>query len=59
MQLMRELDIPEGSMHIPEEATETVVVLDQTTSVERVAVAAAYGAALLAASSLGVALVAP
>ncbi len=56
---MRELDIPEGSMHIPEEAGETVVVLDQTTSIERVGVAAAYGGALLAALGLAVAAMRP
>lgn len=55
---MREAQIPEGAMHIPEESdlVEMVVVLDQTTAAQRLVAAASYGATLLAAGGLGAAL---
>lgn len=57
-QVMREAQIPEGAMHIPEESdlVEMVVVLDQTTAAQRLVAAASYGATLLAAGGLGAAL---
>lgn len=33
--LIQEVDIPEGSMAVPEDAPETVVVLDRRTGLER------------------------
>jgi hypothetical protein len=49
-----ELDLPDGAMAIPENITEMVVVIDQTTGVQRLVVASAcslmLGAAVLLSS---------
>jgi hypothetical protein len=51
--LIREVDIPEGSMHVPEDVTETVVVLDTRGSLQRAATGAAALGLLAALVSLG------
>uniref|UniRef100_A0A6T8QV16 Peptidase S54 rhomboid domain-containing protein n=1 Tax=Chlamydomonas leiostraca TaxID=1034604 RepID=A0A6T8QV16_9CHLO len=45
--LQQEVDIPEGSMTIPEDAREMVVVVDRTSGTQRALVAGSYAAALL------------
>jgi rhomboid protease GluP len=39
--IIQEVDIPEGSMMVPEDAVETVVVLDRRSSLDRIAMGAA------------------
>lgn len=51
--LIREVDIPEGSMAVPEEVAETVVVLDTRSSLQRAATGAAALGLLAAAVSIG------
>lgn len=48
--IQTEVDIPEGSMWVPEDAKETTFVLDTVTSTQRVAVGCAYTGALLLAA---------
>lgn len=45
MQCLQEIDIPEGSMSVPDDAAEMVVVLDRRSTLDRV---------LAGAASLGV-----
>lgn len=51
--LIREVDIPEGSMHVPDELAETVVVLDTRSGLQRAATGAAALGLLAAAVGLG------
>ncbi|KAI8469310.1 MAG: hypothetical protein J3K34DRAFT_424303 [Monoraphidium minutum] len=47
----REVDIPEGSMMVPQDAREVVVVVDMRSGAKKAAAAAGYAAALVAATA--------
>lgn len=48
-----QVDIPEGSMMVPEDAVETVVVLDRRSSLDRILMGAAALGLLIAFISFG------
>lgn len=52
---MRELDVPEGSMTIPEDAEEVEVVIDRQPASVRIAVAATCAVSLVVLVGVGVA----
>ncbi len=53
--ITRELDIPDGSLNIPEGAKEVEVVVDQTTPWQRRAVLASFAASLAVGLAVGIA----
>jgi hypothetical protein len=52
LHVLREVDIPEGSMWVPDNVQETVCVIDRVTSSQRVIAAGGYAAMLAALASL-------